>query len=92
MLEGRLTSLNTALSIAFACSVARIRPRAVRGVQVVLVTTSAGDRDGYEPPATNPAKCAMSTINRAIYDAAKGGEINNSEAIKREQAGELRAP
>ena len=55
---------NTDLSIAFANSFLHsiIAPRGpLRVLCVVIVTTSAyGIGDGYEPPAINPATCAIS--------------------------------
>ncbi len=64
----------TCLSTAFASSVLQriIPPRGPRNVLwVVVVTICAwGTGDGYTPPATSPAKCAMSTTRTASTSSA----------------------
>ena len=49
-----------------------IPPRGPRSVLcvVVVVTWACAIGDGYTPAATNPAKCAMSTMNSAPTSSA----------------------
>src|SRR5206468_556941 len=65
---------NTCLSTALAYSAVQriIPPRGPRSVLCVVVVTicACGTGDGYTPPATSPAKCAMSTTNTAPTSSA----------------------
>ena len=72
----------TALSIAFAYSSLHIiiPPRGPRRVLcVVVVTISAhGTGLGYSPPATSPAKCAISIISNAPTSCATAAILSKS--------------
>jgi hypothetical protein len=61
-------------------------PRGPRSVLcVVVVTTSAcGTGEGYAPAATNPAKCAMSTMK--IAPISRAISANAAKSTTREYA------